>query len=166
MTKEIPNTQNASKSDATVQSGCMDFVQGSHKSEILAHEDSFDEHNLLSRGQEIVVDVAPEDRVAVELPAGSMSLHHGLTIHGSGLNSSDDRRIGVAIRYISPKMTKAGNARDYAMPARGNYDENSFATYVAPKSDFDAEAMKIYDLVRTEQAKVMMAGAKSNSAIY
>jgi hypothetical protein len=153
-------------SDATVQSGCMDFVRASHKNAILEHEDSFDELNLLSRGQEIAVDVAPEDRVAVELPAGSMSLHHGLTIHGSGPNSSDDRRIGVAIRYISSKMTKAGNARDFAMPARGSYDENSFATYAAPKSNFDAEAMKTYDTVRAEQAKVMMAGAKNNSAIY
>ena len=153
-------------SDATVQSGCMDFVQGSHKSEILAHEDSFDEHNLLSRGQEIVVNVAPEDRVAVELPAGSMSLHHGLTIHGSGPNSTDDRRIGVAIRYISSKMTKAGDGLDYAIPARGTYDENSFTPYAPPKSDFDVDAMKVYDEVRREQAKVMMAGAKSNSAIY
>jgi hypothetical protein len=153
-------------SDATVQSGCMDFVQGSHKSEILAHEDSFDDHNLLSRGQEIVVDVAPEDRVAVELPAGSISLHHGLTIHGSGPNTSDDRRIGVAIRYISSKMTKAGGASDYAIPARGTYDENSFIPYDPPKSNFDADAMKIYDTVRLEQAKVMMAGAKAGSAIY
>ena len=153
-------------SDATVQSGCMEFVQGSHKSEILAHEDSFDDHNLLSRGQEVAVDIAPEDRVAVELPAGSISLHHGLTIHGSGPNSSDDRRIGVAIRYISSKMTKAGGAPDYAMPARGTYDKNSFIPYDPPKSDFDDDAMKIYDTVRREQAKVMMAGAKNNSAIY
>jgi hypothetical protein len=114
----------------------------------------------------VAVDIDPEERIAVELPAGSISLHHGLTIHGSGPNASDDRRIGVAIRYISSKMTKAGNARDYAMPARGTYDENSFAVYDAPKSNFDADAMKTYDTVRTEQAKVMMAGAKSNSAIY
>ena len=29
-----------------------------------------------------------------------------------------------------------------------------------------ADAMQTYDMVRTEQAKVMMAGAKKNSAIY
>jgi hypothetical protein len=153
-------------SDATIQSGCMDFVQGSHKNAIHAHEDSFDDHNLLSRGQEVAVNVAPEDRVAVELPAGSISLHHGLTIHGSGPNSSNDRRIGVAIRYISSKMTKEGGAPDYAMPARGTYDENSFIPYDPPKSDFDADAMTVYDIVRIEQAKVMMAGAKKNSPIY
>jgi ectoine hydroxylase-related dioxygenase (phytanoyl-CoA dioxygenase family) len=64
-------------SPATTASGCMDFVCGSHKNEILAHEDSFDEHNLLSRGQEIKVDVANSDKVSVELNPGSISLHHG-----------------------------------------------------------------------------------------
>ena len=153
-------------SDATTQSGCMDFVQGSHKNAIHAHKDSFDDHNLLSRGQEVAVDIAPEDRIGVELLSGSISLHHGLTIHGSGPNSSNDRRIGVAIRYISSKMTKVGGAPDYAIPARGTYDKNSFIPYGPPKSNFDADAMKVYDMVRIEQAKIMMAGAKKNSPIY
>ena len=153
-------------SPATKQSGCMDFVQSSHKNEILAHEDSFDELNLLSRGQEIAVDIAEEDKVAVELPPGFMSLHHGLTIHGSGPNSSDDRRIGVAIRYISSKMRKAGGVKDYAIPARGSYDPDGFSIYEAPNSLFDAASMKLYEEVRSEQAKVMMAGADKKSKIY
>jgi hypothetical protein len=153
-------------SPATSASGCMDFVKGSHKNEILAHEDSFDELNLLSRGQEIAVDVAEEDKVAVELPPGFMSLHHGLTIHGSGPNTSDDRRIGVAIRYISAKMRKAGGVKDYAIPARGVYSEDSFSTYNKPKGLFYAESMTLYEEIRAEQAKVMMAGADKGSAIY
>jgi hypothetical protein len=153
-------------SPATTASGCMDFVKGSHKNEILAHEDSFDELNLLSRGQEIAVDVAEEDKVAVELPPGFMSLHHGLTIHGSGPNTSDDRRIGVAIRYISSKMRKAGGVKDYAIPARGNYSEDSFTTYGTPKGLFDTESMALYEEIRAEQTKVMMAGADKSSAIY
>ena len=153
-------------SPATTASGCMDFVQGSHKNEILAHEDSFDDLNLLSRGQEIAVDIAEEDKVAVELPPGYMSLHHGLTIHGSGPNTSDDRRIGVAIRYVSAKMRKAGSAKDYAIPARGTFSKDSFETYDAPTGLFDAASMALYEEIRAEQAKVMMAGADKDSAIY
>ena len=153
-------------SPATTASGCMDFVQGSHKNEILDHEDSFDELNLLSRGQEIAVDVAEEDKVAVELAPGSMGLHHGLTIHGSGPNSSDDRRIGVAIRYVSAKMRKAGGGKDYAISARGRVNDDSFATYDPPTGLFDDDSMKLYEDIRAEQAKVMMAGAKKGSAIY
>ena len=153
-------------SPATTASGCMDFVCGSHKNEILAHEDSFDEHNLLSRGQEIKVDVANSDKVAVELNPGNISLHHGLTIHGSGPNKSDDRRIGVAIRYVSAKMRKAGGVKDYAISARGTYNNNSFTTYNPPTSLFDASSMALYEEIRAEQAKVMMAGAQKGSSIY
>lgn len=153
-------------SPATTASGCMDFVRGSHKNEILAHEDSFDELNLLSRGQEIAVDVAEADKVPVELAPGCISLHHGLTIHGSGPNQSDERRIGVAIRYVSTKMKKAGGNKDYAVLARGAVNEASFITYAPPEALFDANSMGLYEEIREEQAKVMMAGAKSQSAIY
>ena len=153
-------------SPATTASGCMDFVQASHKNEILDHEDSFDELNLLSRGQEIAVDVAEADKVAVELSPGCISLHHGLTIHGSGPNQSGDRRIGVAIRYVSAKMRKAGGVKDYAISARGTFSEDSFATYTPPAELFDEQSMALYEEIRVEQAKVMMAGAKKGSAIY
>lgn len=152
-------------SDATTQSGCMDFVKGSHKNPILPHEDSFDEHNLLSRGQEIAVEIAEEDKVAVELMAGQISLHHGLTIHGSGPNSSDDRRIGVAIRYMSPKMTKAQGEKDFAIPARGNCDTEALQTYPVPNSDFSPESLKVYGKIREVQTAVMMAGTKGKDGI-
>ena len=153
-------------SPATTASGCMDFVQGSHKNEILDHRDSFDKHNLLSRGQEIAVDVTDADKVAVELSPGSMSLHHGLTVHGSGPNQSNDRRIGVAIRYVSAKMRKAGGVKDYAISARGTFSDESFATYDPPVALFDANSLGLYEEIRAEQAKVMMAGAQKGSAIY
>ena len=153
-------------SPATTTSGCMDFVRGSHKNEILSHEDSFDEYNLLSRGQEIKVDVSDSDKVAVELRPGAMSLHHGLTIHGSGPNQSDDRRIGVAIRYVSAKMRKAGGVKDYAISARGTFDDDSFTTYAPPSTLFSKNSLAKYEEIRTEQAKVMMAGAKKGSEIY
>jgi len=153
-------------SDVTSQSGCMDFVKGSHKNPILPHEDSSDENNLLSRGQEIAVDVAEEDKVAVELAPGQLSLHHGLTIHGSGPNAGNDRRIGVAIRYLSPHIEKQAGGQDYAIPARGDCLAGNFKTYAAPDQDFAPEALKLYDEIRDVQTAVMMAGANDNSGIY
>ncbi|MEM1076640.1 MAG: phytanoyl-CoA dioxygenase family protein, partial [Pseudomonadota bacterium] len=66
-----------SLSPATPASGCMDFVQGSHKNAILEHRDTFSEDNLLSRGQEVKVDVADKDKVPIEIHPGQISLHHG-----------------------------------------------------------------------------------------
>jgi ectoine hydroxylase-related dioxygenase (phytanoyl-CoA dioxygenase family) len=91
-------------SPATTQSGCMKFVPGSHRQNIVAHVDTYAENNLLSRGQEIAVDVREEDGVAAELQPGQASMHHGHLFHASGPNTSDDRRIGAAIRYIKPSM--------------------------------------------------------------
>jgi len=153
-------------SPATKASGCMDVVSGSHKNPILPHEDTFDGNNLLSRGQEIRVDVAEEDKVSMELRPGEISFHHGLTIHGSGPNSSDDRRIGVAIRYLIPEIAKSGGERDFAHLARGKDDHGLWAPYRVPQVAFEADALKQYDAVRQLQTQVMMKGAKKDSAIY
>jgi ectoine hydroxylase-related dioxygenase (phytanoyl-CoA dioxygenase family) len=82
----------------------MQFVAGSHANQILPHEDTFADNNLLSRGQEIQVQVAEEDKTDIVLRPGQVSLHHGRMIHGSGPNSSEDRRIGFVIRYVSPDV--------------------------------------------------------------
>ena len=153
-------------SPATTASGCMDFVKGSHKNEILPHRDTFAENNMLSRGQEIEVDVAEEDKVRIELAPGQMSLHHGLTFHGSGPNVSEDRRIGMAIRYVSPDVTQNVADRDYAMLVRGA-DRNGNFVLIAPPDDlFEPRNLALYDEILAEQAKTMVAGAKAEVNLY
>ena len=155
-----------SLSPATPASGCMDFVAASHKNPILPHDDTFGKNNLLSRGQEVRVDAADKDKVAIEMQPGQMSLHHGLTIHGSGPNSSDDRRIGVAVRYIRPDMAPQAGKRDFAILVRGEDRYANFQHLPAPRAPLTPESLVIYDEIRAEQAKVMMAGAKQTSDIY
>lgn len=153
-------------SPATPESGCMDFVRSSHKNPILPHEDTFAPDNLLSRGQEVKVDIAEADKVRIELAPGQMSLHHGLTIHGSGPNVSDDRRIGCVVRYIRPDMAQLVGARDYVMAARGEDRFGNFVHVAAPESNFKPEALAIYDEIREEQARTMMKGAARSTGIY
>ncbi|MEX0308987.1 MAG: phytanoyl-CoA dioxygenase family protein [Tateyamaria sp.] len=153
-------------SPATPASGCMDFVAGSHKNAILPHEDSFDPNNLLSRGQEVKVDVAPEDKTAIEIHPGQMSLHHGLTIHGSGPNTTDDRRIACVVRYVRPDMAQEVGAKDYAMLARGKDVHGNFIHVPAPTANFAPEALDLYDEIRAAQAQVMMKDAKGSTEIY
>ncbi len=153
-------------SPATPKSGCMDFVAGSHKNAILEHEDTFDEDNLLSRGQEVKVDVADADKTAIEIHPGQMSLHHGLTIHGSGPNSSDDRRIALVIRYIRPDMAQQVGDKDYAMMARGEDRHGNFIHVPEPKADFTPAALTLYDEIRAAQSKVMMKGAAGKNEMY
>ncbi|MEM1005276.1 MAG: phytanoyl-CoA dioxygenase family protein [Pseudomonadota bacterium] len=153
-------------SPATVDSGCMDFVQASHKNPILPHNDTYSETNLLSRGQEVAVDVAEDDKTHIELAPGQMSLHHGLTIHGSGPNRSDDRRIGLAIRYLNPNAKQLVAERDYALLARGADGNGNFVQVPSPEHLFSAEALKLYDQVRRDQSKALAEGAQASVPLY
>ena len=144
----------------------MDFVRGSHKNPILPHKDSDDPKNLLSRGQEIQVDVSPEDRTTIEIHPGQMSLHHGLTIHGSGPNTSDDRRIAAVIRYVRPDVVPDGGAKDYGMLVRGQIAKSNFIDYPAPISDFAPDDLKRFEEIRADQARIKMAGAQSKNSMY
>ena len=153
-------------SPATVASGCMEFVAASHKNPILPHHDTFSDSNLLSRGQEIVVEVAEEDKTRIELKPGQMSLHHGLTIHGSGPNKSDDRRIGVAIRYLNPNARQQVADRDYAMMARGVDTSGNFIHYTPPTRLFSPESLALYTQIRQDQSKALAEGSKSYVGLY
>ncbi len=120
-------------SAATLESGCMQFVPGSHKKLQVPHEDTFDENNLLSRGQEIAVEVDEDDGVAVELQAGQASLHHGHLFHSSGPNRADYRRVGAAIRYIKPSMKQQSGDRSLVALVSGSDRFNHFTIADAPK---------------------------------
>src|ERR1700751_3411606 len=81
---------------ANLLNGCMKFSPGPHRMQ-LEHKDPFDKNNLLSRGQEIAVEVDESKGVDVVLKPGQASLHHVLLAHGSEPNKSNDRQIGFAI---------------------------------------------------------------------
>lgn len=153
-------------SEATPVSGCMDFVRASHKNPILPHEDSFDENNLLSRGQEVKVDIDEADKVPIVLAPGQMSLHHGLTIHGSGPNTSDERRIGCVIRYIRPDMDQKVGVKDYVMAARGEDRFGNFTHAPAPDALFSKQSLALYEEIRAEQSRTMMKGAAKTNEMY
>jgi hypothetical protein len=89
---------------ATIETGCMRFVPGSHLKRDVPHVDSFAPDNLLTRGQELAVAVDEASAVNVLLRAGQASFHHGHIFHASGPNTTNARRVGVAIRYVAPSM--------------------------------------------------------------
>ncbi|MCC8428120.1 phytanoyl-CoA dioxygenase family protein [Reyranella aquatilis] len=143
--------------DAPVESGAMRFWPGSHLRNQLEHRDTFDENNLLSRGQEIAVDVPEGAGVDVPLRAGEMSLHHVLLAHASGPNTTDDRRIGLALRYIPPHVRQL-KVRDSATLVRGRDPFGNFDPEPAPKADLDAEALIAHREAVERSAKALYSG--------
>jgi len=142
-------------SPATVESGCMQFVAGSHRT-IVEHKDTFAETNLLSRGQELAVEVDDDDATDVVLRPGQMSLHHGRLFHASRPNVSGDRRIGLAIRYIKPSMRQAFADKDYALVARGADRFGHFQLLDRPAGTFEAEAVALATRIIEDRARVLM----------
>lgn len=141
---------------ANLLNGCMKFMPGSHRQQ-LEHKDTFDKNNLLSRGQEIAVDVPEGAGVDVPLKAGEMSLHHVLLAHASGPNTTDDRRIGLALRYIPPHVRQL-KVRDSATLVRGRDPHGNFDPEPAPKADLDPAALATHREAVERSAKALYSG--------
>ena len=104
--------------DANEENGCMRMWSGSHKEKIKDHKDTYDENNLLTRGQ-TVQNVPIEKTTPNILKAGQLSLHHPMIVHGSGPNKSNQRRIGFVIQsYIGTDVDQV-IGKVYVQQARG-----------------------------------------------
>ena len=104
--------------DSNEENGCMRMWSGSHKNNLKKHSEKFNEGNLLTRGQ-TVENVPLESTKSVILRAGQMSLHHPTIVHGSGLNKSNDRRIGFVVQsYIGSNVDQV-LGKIYVQQARG-----------------------------------------------
>jgi non-heme Fe2+,alpha-ketoglutarate-dependent halogenase len=144
---------------STPESGCMRVVPGTHKRDQVAHRDTFAAENLLSRGQEIAVDVNEEDAVDVVLQPGQMSLHHVRLFHGSEPNRADHPRIGYAIRYIPTYIRQTAGVRDSATLVRGKDEFGNFDPEPTPRTDFDPECVAFHAQMLDRAAQILYAGA-------
>ena len=144
---------------STLESGCMQVVPGTQARQV-AHVDTFAKENLLSRGQEIAVSVRDDEKVAVQLAPGQMSLHHVLLFHGSEPNRATHRRIGLAIRYVPTHVHQASGARDWATLVRGQDRHGHFQLEQAPRADLDEAARAHHAAVLENQLKILYAGAR------
>ncbi|MEM7226522.1 MAG: phytanoyl-CoA dioxygenase family protein [Pseudomonadota bacterium] len=139
--------------------GCMRFVPGSHRRGMVAHADTFADTNMLTRGQEIAVDVEEGDAVPVVLRPGELSLHHGRMFHASGANRTDAWRVGLAMQYITPAMRQVVASRDYAQLVRGEDSHGHFQPLPRPRMNFDPEGLAAYKKVTLAQREALYQGA-------
>jgi non-heme Fe2+,alpha-ketoglutarate-dependent halogenase len=147
-------------SPSNPKSGCMRVVPGTHLQDVVPHRDTFGERNMLSRGQEIAVDVNEDDAVDLILEPGEMSLHHVKIFHGSHQNRADDRRIGFAIRYLPPHVRQGVGPTDSATLVRGEDSYGYFELEPAPARDLDPAALAYHQGVRERRMKILMQGAE------
>ena len=141
------------------ENGCMRVVPGTQLRQV-AHEDTFAQSNLLSRGQEIAVKVDEAKVVDVVLQPGQMSLHHVLIFHGSEPNQSDVRRVGFAIRYVPTHVSQTSGIRESAMLVRGVDEFGHFDHEMSPEADMHPAAVARHKEVIDRQMQILYAGAR------
>src|SRR5262245_39611426 len=143
--------------ESTPANGNMRVIRGSHRAPI-PHADTFHPDNLLSRGQEITVEVDESEAADIVLQAGEMSLHHVLIVHGSGANPSGDRRIGFAIRYVPTRVRQTAGPRDSATLVRGADRFGHFDPEPRPQADLDPAMLAAHAEISDRQAKILYRG--------
>jgi len=143
--------------DSTPRNGNMQVVPGSHRHPV-RHVDTFHPDNLLSRGQEIAVEVDEREAVDIVLAAGEMSLHHVLLVHGSRPNTSVDRRVGFAIRYVPTRVRQLSDVRDSATLVRGRDTFGHFDLEPRPDADLSPDMLARHAEISDRQARILYKG--------
>ena len=121
--------------DATIANGAMRFIPGSHAHGEHPHAETMRAHNLTGRLQE-ALEVDESDAVYVPLRTGEISLHHIRLLHSSHANTTAERRIGLAIRYM-PTYVKQVADRESATLVRGVDSYHHFEVEPRPVADAD-----------------------------
>ena len=145
--------------DANENNGCMRMWPGSHKNNLKHHNQKFDANNLLTRGQTIE-NVPIKETEPVILKAGQMSLHHPTIVHGSGINKSNDRRIGFVVQsYIGDNVNQV-LGKMFVQLARGK-DRYKYHQYSnIPEELMNIKDIECRDIANEELSKIFYNGSK------
>lgn len=142
----------------TEENGCMRMLPGTHRKGIVDHEDTWDPDNILTRGQTITNGIDEDLAVSVELAAGQCSLHHVNMFHASHPNTSDARRVGLALRYITPQARQQRVDHDFATLVRGEDRFGHFELEPEPQKEMDPDFIALHARISDVQAKIYLDG--------
>ena len=146
-------------SPATEDSGCMSVIPGSHR-ELLDHDETYHANNLLTRGQELKIDVGSRETVAMPLQPGEASLHNVRAAHGSGPNRSDDRRIGLSMHYMPTHTAQTLADWDSAALVRGFDEYGHFEHAPRPEYDLAPDAVAFHARAAGALREIVYHGAR------
>ena len=130
--------------DASHEAGCMDAMSFNGNPTLLHHAALRLENSINRAGQTIMTDIQDNGIEAMELAAGSFSLHHELAIHRSSPNNASHRRIGIGLNYIPTHVRTTGATRMHAMLVRGEDTYGHFDLIDPPKAERDEAALAVH----------------------
>jgi non-haem Fe2+, alpha-ketoglutarate-dependent halogenase len=132
--------------------GCMKMVPRSHLQGELPHDKIKTAENVISYGQTVTC-IDTSNPVDLVLEAGEMSMHDAGTVHASGSNGTDDRRIGFIMRFFPPHMRQFGGPRNSATLVRGKDEFGHWELEPRPRSELDPETLPFHRSILQEHGK-------------
>lgn len=145
-------------SPASLKSGCMKMIPGSHKHGRFDHHETKDADNVLLQGQ-TVANVPEETAKYCPLAPGEASFHHGWTLHASMANESDERRIGLNVQYLATHVRQTKHDLDTAMLVRGVDNYHHFEADKGATRDLHPD--DIAHQKALEERYIAIAGSKN-----
>lgn len=121
--------------DAAVNNGAMHVIPRSHlRAQVPFHDSRAEEKNVL------VQTVRNPERhgdapVPFELKAGQVSMHSDWLLHSSEPNTSDRRRCGLALRYLSADVRAFEGWNSHSVICRGDDPSGHWANHPRPPGD-------------------------------
>ncbi len=140
-------------SPATLESGCMRMIPGSHLGGRMEHETTEDSDNVLLQGQ-TVSGINESNAHFCPLAPGEATFHHGWTLHASMPNRSADRRIGLNVQYLATHVRQTKHDLDTAMLVRGQDDYGHFESDKPATSDLDPAAIAHQAFLEDQYVKI------------
>ncbi|MGA3091057.1 MAG: phytanoyl-CoA dioxygenase family protein [Terriglobales bacterium] len=101
--------------DATAENGCLRYLPGSHKNDVLEHGPP--NGDPTSQALECIADFDRENLVSCELPAGGCTIHHSRMLHSAGPNRSPTARLAYIMIFSLPP-TPAKRAQEFPWLSR------------------------------------------------
>lgn len=89
--------------EATLESGCLQFIPGSHRADVLPHHHVGGDPTVHALEAD---EVDPDTAVAVPIAAGGAVVHHCRTLHYSGPNRSGNVRRAYTNEFQAPPQQR------------------------------------------------------------
>lgn len=130
--------------DSHADNGCLRYLPGSHHDPEMAHEETFAENNMLSRGQRISDTFDDSRAIDVDLEPGECTIHHFRLAHSSEPNTSDRRRVGILFVFCGTHV-KPTNELNTAILVRGTDEYGYWSRDPLPERELDPDNLRYYN---------------------
>lgn len=143
-------------SPTNTDSGTVSVIPGSHKWDVLPHEDTQDKDSILTRGQYITAEFDKTNVTPLNLKPGECGFFDHNIVHSSGPNHTGDRRLVMLNGYFATRSKPMDDRRVSAFVVRGKDEYGYFDPDRVPVEEFGpAELVAHREAVEVQAKKIL-----------